>query len=87
MQDNNNLSINQSSDKVILNWQSFNIGKEAGVEFFMDSTQTKVRIRKLYVKDESKYGKNRKLLGIDLGLSPLKIYSDRVTLRYQQEAK
>lgn len=53
----------------------------------MDSTQTKVRIRKLYVKDESKYGQNRKLLGIDLGLSPLKIYSDRVTLRYQQEAK
>ena len=60
---------------------------EAGVEFFMDSTQTKVRIRKLYVKDDSAYGKNRELLGINLGLSDLKIYSDRVTLRYQQEAR
>ena len=53
----------------------------------MDSTQTKVRIRKLYVKDDSAYGKNRELLGINLGLSDLKIYSDRVTLRYQQEAR
>ena len=53
----------------------------------MDSTQTKVRIRKLYVKDESTYGKNRKLLGINLGLSDLNRYSDVVTLRYQQEAR
>ena len=30
-QENNNLSINQSSDKVILNWETFNIGKEASV--------------------------------------------------------
>ena len=58
-----------------------------GVEVFLDSTQTRVRVRKLYVKDESTYGKNRKLLGINLGISDLKIYSDRVTLRYQQEAR
>jgi len=58
-----------------------------GVEVFLDSTQTRVRVRKLYVKDETAYGKNRKLLGINLGLSDLKIYSDRVTLRYQQEAR
>jgi hypothetical protein len=57
-----------------------------GVEFFTDTTQRKLRVRKLYVKDENAYGENRKLLGIDLGMSALKKYSDRVTIRYQQEA-
>ena len=58
-----------------------------GVEVFLDSTQTKVRVRKLYVKDANAYGQNRKLLGIDLGISPQKIHADRITLRYQQEAR
>ena len=58
-----------------------------GVEVFLDSTQTKVRVRKLYVKDANAYGQNRKLLGIALGISPQKIHADRITLRYQQEAR
>ena len=58
-----------------------------GVEFFLDTTQTKLRIRKLYVKDDTTYGQNRELLGIDLGVSAQKLYSDRITIRYQQEAR
>jgi hypothetical protein len=58
-----------------------------GVEFFLDTTQTKLRIRKLYVKDDTAYGQNRELLGIDLGISAQKLYSDRITIRYQQEVR
>ena len=29
-----NLSVKQNSDKVILNWETFNIGRDASVEFF-----------------------------------------------------
>ena len=52
VQDNNNLSINQSSDKVILNWQTFNIGKEASVEFFQPSS-TSAALNRVFANDPS----------------------------------
>lgn len=50
-----------------------------GVEFYLDSTQKKVRIKKLYVEDESKVAGERVLLGIDLNSD------DIVSFKYQQE--
>ena len=50
-----------------------------GVEFFLDSTQKKVRIKKLYVEDESKVAGERVLLGIDLN------NEDIISFKYQQE--
>ncbi len=50
-----------------------------GVEFFLDSTYEKVRIKKLYVEDESKVAGERVLLGIDLNSD------DIVSFKYQQE--
>ena len=34
LKETNNLHINQTTDKVILNWETFNVGKDASVEFF-----------------------------------------------------
>ena len=50
-----------------------------GVEFFLDSTYKKVRIKKLYVEDENKVAGERVLLGIDLNSD------DIVSFKYQQE--
>lgn len=50
-----------------------------GVEFYLDSTQKKVRIKKLYVEDESKVAGERVLLGIDLN------DDDIISFKYQQE--
>ena len=49
---NNNLSINQSSDKVVLNWETFNIGKEASVEFFQPSSSS-AALNRVFANDPS----------------------------------
>ena len=51
-QENNNLSINQSSDKVILNWETFNIGKEASVEFFQPRSSS-TALNRVFANDPS----------------------------------
>ena len=51
-QESNNLSINQSSDKVILNWETFNIGKEASVEFFQPNS-TSTALNRVFASDPS----------------------------------
>ncbi|MBF96744.1 MAG: hypothetical protein CMJ13_05940, partial [Pelagibacterales bacterium] len=48
----NNLSVNQSSNKLILNWETFNIGKNASVEFFQpDSSST--ALNRVHTSDPS----------------------------------
>ena len=50
--ENNNLSINQASEKVILNWETFNIGKEASVEFFQPISTSK-DLNRVFASDPS----------------------------------
>lgn len=50
-----------------------------GVEIFLDSTYKKVRVKKLYIEDESKVAGERVLLGIDLN------NDDTISFKYQQE--
>lgn len=48
----NTLQINQSSDKVILNWQSFNVGKENTVQFVQPGASS-IALNRIYDKDPS----------------------------------
>ncbi len=51
--DGSRMTISQSSQRAILNWQSFNIGKNAGVTFVQPSSQA-VAVNKIYQADPSR---------------------------------
>ena len=52
VEETNNLYINQTSDKVILNWETFNVGKDASVEFFQPSS-TSTALNRVFANDPS----------------------------------
>ncbi|MBV68875.1 MAG: hypothetical protein CMJ08_03625, partial [Pelagibacterales bacterium] len=47
-----NLSVKQNSDKVILNWETFNIGRDASVEFFQPSSSS-TALNRVFASDPS----------------------------------
>ena len=46
------LSVNQNSDKVILNWETFNIGRDASVEFFQPNSSS-TALNRVFASDPS----------------------------------
>ena len=48
----NKLDIEQKTDKLSINWSSFNIGKEASVEFFQPSS-TSTALNRVFANDPS----------------------------------
>ena len=47
-----NLSVKQNSDKVILNWETFNIGRDASVEFFQPNSSS-TALNRVFASDPS----------------------------------